>query len=62
MHKLHEHAETLLRRVIGDLQRLLPQDGEDISCYHHTAIDDPLHTLIEVRTLMARADDAKETP
>jgi len=39
MSEHHQQAEQLVRRVIKDLQTLLPCDGEDISCYNPCAVD-----------------------
>jgi hypoxanthine phosphoribosyltransferase len=56
----HQQAERLVRKVIEDLQRLLPRDGEDISCYNPCAIDASILSLVEVRTLLGRANEASE--
>ena len=53
-------AEQLVQKVIKDLQRLLPHDGEDISCYNPCAVDASIMDLIKVRTLLGRANERKE--
>jgi len=60
MSKHHQQAEQLVRKVIEDLQRLLPQDGEDISCYNPCVVDVSILDLVKVRTLMGRADEARQ--
>ena len=57
MSEYHQQAEQLVREVIEDLQRLLPCDGEDISCYNPCAVDDSILNLAKVRTLLGRADE-----
>ncbi len=57
MNKYHQQAEQLVRRVIKDLQRLLPCDGEDISCYNPCAVDTSIMDLVDVRTLIGRAQE-----
>ena len=59
MLKYHQQAEQLVRRVIEDLQRLLPCDGEDISYYNPCVVDTSILDLAKVRTLLGRADEAK---
>ena len=61
MSEYHQQAEQLVRRVIEDLQRLLPRDGEDISCYNPCAVDTSILNLAKVRTLLGRADEAGST-
>jgi len=51
MNKHHQQAEQPMRKVLEDLQRLLPQDGEDISCYNPCVVDDSILDLVKVRTL-----------
>lgn len=53
----HQQAELLVRKVIEDLQKLLPRDGEDISCYNPCAVDTSILDLAKVRTLLGRADE-----
>ncbi len=59
MTKYHQQAEQLVQKVIEDLQRLLPHDGEDISYYNLCAVDTSILDLVEVRTLLGRADEKK---
>jgi len=59
MNKHHQQAEQLVRKVLEDLQRLLPRDGEDISCFNPCAVDDSILDLAKVRTLLGRADEAR---
>ncbi len=58
MSEYHQQAQQLVQRVIENLQRLLPHDGEDISCYNPCAVDDSILALAKVRTLLGRADEA----
>lgn len=58
--KYHQQAEQLVREVIEDLQRLLPHDGEDISCYNPRAVDTSILNLAKVRTLLGRANEASK--
>uniref|UniRef100_A0A6M3KCX7 Uncharacterized protein n=1 Tax=viral metagenome TaxID=1070528 RepID=A0A6M3KCX7_9ZZZZ len=58
MHKYHQQAEVLVKQVMQDLEKLLPHDGEDISCYNPGAMDDSINSLIRVRTLLACANEA----
>ena len=58
--KNHQQAEQLVREVIEDLQRLLPHDGEDISCYNPCAVDAAIMNLVKVRTLLDRETRPKQ--
>lgn len=60
MSKHHQQAEQLVQKVIEDLQRLLPRDGEDISCYNPCVVDVSILDLVKVRTLLGRADEARQ--
>jgi len=58
MHKYHEQAERLVRDVMANLEAFLPHDGEDISCWNPSAVDESIRSLILVRTLLACANEA----
>lgn len=60
MHIYHKQAEEKVKTVISDLEKLLPRDGEDISYYTHGIMDEPIKDLIEIKILMARANEAEE--
>jgi DNA mismatch repair ATPase MutS len=60
MTEYYQQAQQLVQRVIEDLQRLLPRDGEDISCYNPCAVDTSILGLVKVRTLLGRADEAEK--
>ena len=58
MHDYHERAEKTVRETIKLLQKLLPQDGEDISCYNPGIMNEPIRLLIDIKVLLAVANEA----
>lgn len=56
MSKYYQQAEQLVQRVVEDLQKLLPHDGEDISFYNLSAVDTSILNLVKVRTLLGCAE------
>lgn len=58
MHKYHKQAESLVKEVIEQLNGLLPQDGENISCYNPGIMRDPIRKLIDVQVLLGCANEA----
>lgn len=56
MSKYYQQAEQLVQRVVEDLQKLLPHDGEDISFYNLSAVDTSILNLVKVRTLLGCAN------
>lgn len=56
MNEYYQSAERIIKEVIKSLERLLPQDGEDISYYHSTAIDDDIIRLVNAKDKMARGE------
>ena len=52
MNKYFREAQSEVMSAIEYLQRLLPEDGEDISCYTHRYIDDPMTNLANAKGLM----------
>lgn len=56
--KNHQQAQQLVREIIEDLQRLLPCDGEDISCFNPCVVDVSILNLAKVRTFLGRADES----
>lgn len=55
MNAYDEQAEKWVRKVIEDLEHLLPKEGEDISCYGHRTMDPIIKLCIEIKTSMAQA-------
>jgi len=54
MNDYYQRAERLIKNVMEkELQIVIPEDGEDISCYGPTSLDVAIHQLIEARSAMA---------
>lgn len=52
MNKAYKQADSLIREVIKDLSKMLEQNGEDISFYHHIALDKNINTLMKAKFAM----------
>ena len=61
MNEHYKHAERIIKEVIDDLKRFLPEDsGENISYYFSHALDEAIMNLINAKEQMARAEMIKE--
>lgn len=49
----YQQADRAIREVIEALQRILGQDGEDLSCYQPQMLDESISGLIAARSHMA---------
>ena len=50
----YEKAEKLIEGVVKDLSNLVTlRDGEDLTCYYHCSLDEPISDLIKAKAFMA---------
>lgn len=60
----YKEAKFILDSVAETLNRMVCNDGEDITCYFAGALDEPIQSLIKAKTYMAVAEyqEAQDEP
>jgi len=59
MHIYYKQAAVLIKKTTTELNRLLSCDGEDISYYDSSILDEHINNLINAKVLMACASEDK---
>ncbi len=57
MNNRHKKAEAMLKQAVKSLSHLIGEDGEDLRCYRHYALNGIIANLIDAQVNMALGEE-----